>query len=165
MEVLLVSPVHPLLVILGKVIPYFVLAFAILVNILLMAYYLLGVPLEGSLFWIVAVSLLYILLSLSLGLLISTIAQTQLVALLMSAMILLLPTVLLSGMIYPIESMPAILQYVSCVIPARWYISAMRKLMIMGVGIDNVFLEVSVLTAFTVLLLTISLVKFKTRLE
>lgn len=165
MEVLLVSPVHPLLVILGKVIPYFVLAFAILVNILLMAYYLLGVPLEGSLFWIVAVSLLYILLSLSLGLLISTIAQTQLVALLMSAMILLLPTVLLSGMIYPIESMPAILQYMSCVIPARWYISAMRKLMIMGVGIDNVFLEVSVLTAFTVLLLTISLVKFKTRLE
>lgn len=165
MEVLLASPVHPLLVILAKAIPYFVLAFAILVSILLMAFYLLGVPLAGSLLWIVVVSLLYILLSLSLGLLISTIAQTQLVALLMSAMILLLPTVLLSGMIYPIESMPAILQYVSFVIPARWYISAMRKLMIMGVDINNVLPEVSVLLFFTASLLTISLVKFKTRLE
>ena len=165
MEVLLVSPVKPLMVIIAKAVPYLVLAFGILVIILLMARFVLGVPLEGSLFWIIAVSTLYILLALSLGLLISNIAQTQLVALLMSAMILLMPVVMLSGMLFPVESMPKILQWISAVVPPRYYIQAMRKLMIMGVGISDVMHEVVVLLCMTVFFLTIALKKFNTRLE
>ena len=165
MEVLLVSPVRPLMVIIAKAVPYLVLAFAILITILLMARFVLGVPLAGSLFWILAVSTLYILLALSLGLLISNVAQTQLVALLMSAMVLLMPVVMLSGMLFPVESMPTILQWLSAVVPPRYYIEAMRKLMIMGVGIGEVAHEVAVLAVMTVVLLAIALKKFNVRLE
>ncbi len=165
MEVLLVSPVRPLLVIIAKAIPYLVLAFGILITILLMAHFVLGVPLAGSVLWIIAVSVLYILLALSLGLLISNIAQTQLVALLLSAMVLLMPVIMLSGMVFPVESMPKILQWVAAVVPPRYYIDAMRKLMIMGVGIGEVLKEVAILAGFTVVFLTIALKKFNTRLE
>ena len=165
MEVLLVSPVRPLMVILAKAVPYLVLAFTILVVILLMARYVLGVPLAGSLFWIIVVSLIYILLALSLGLLISSIAQTQLVALLLSAMVLLMPVVMLSGMLFPVESMPQVLQWISAVVPPRYYIQAMRKLMIMGVGIEEVLTEVLVLVGMTALFLAIALRKFNVRLE
>ena len=165
MEVLLVSPVRPLMIIVAKAIPYLVLAFAILLVILLMARYVLGVPLAGSLGWILAISVIYILLALSLGLLISNVAKTQLVALLLSAMVLLLPIVMLSGMLFPVESMPTVLQWISAVIPPRYYIEAMRKLMIMGVGIGAVLKEVAVLSAMTALLLAVALKKFNTRLE
>ena len=165
MEVLLVSPVRPLMVIIAKAVPYLVLAFAILITILLMARFVLGVPLAGSLFWILAVSTLYILLALSLGLLISNVAQTQLVALLMSAMVLLMPVVMLSGMLFPVESMPQVLQWLAAVVPPRYYIEAMRKLMIMGVGIGEVAREVAVLAGMTVVLLAIALKKFNVRLK
>ena len=165
MEVLLVSPVRPLMVIVAKAVPYLVLAFVILIVILLMARYVLGVPLAGSLFWIVMVSILYILLALSLGLLISNVAQTQLVALLLSAMVLLMPVVMLSGMMFPVESMPQVLQWIAAVVPPRYYIEAMRKLMIMGVGIGDVMKEVIVLAAMTAALLAVSLKKFNVRLE
>ena len=165
MEVLLVSPVRPLMVIVAKAVPYLVLAFGILITILLMARFVLGVPLAGSLFWILAVSTLYILLALSLGLLISNVAQTQLVALLLSAMVLLMPVVMLSGMLFPVESMPTILQWISAIVPPRYYIETMRKLMIMGVGIGEVAHEVAVLAVMTVVLLAIALKKFNVRLE
>jgi ABC-2 type transport system permease protein len=165
MEVLLVSPVRPLIVIIAKAVPYLVLAFVILIVILLMAHYVLGVPLAGSLFWIIVVSIIYILLALSLGLLISNVAQTQLVALLLSAMVLLMPVVMLSGMMFPVESMPQVLQWIAAVVPPRYYIDAMRKLMIMGVGIGDVMKEVIILVSMTALLLTIALKKFKVRLE
>ena len=165
MEVLLVSPVRPLMVIIAKAVPYLILAFGILITILLMARFVLGVPLAGSLFWILAVSTLYILLALSLGLLISNVAQTQLVALLLSAMVLLMPVVMLSGMLFPVESMPTILQWISAIVPPRYYIQAMRKLMIMGVGIGEVAHEVAVLAVMTVVLLAIALKKFNVRLE
>ena len=165
MEVLLVSPVKPLMVIIAKAVPYLVLAFGILITILLMARFVLGVPVAGSLFWILAVSTLYILLALSLGLLISNIAQTQLVALLMSAMVLLMPVVMLSGMIFPVESMPQALQWLAAIVPPRYYIEAMRKLMIMGVGIDAVAREVAVMAGMTVVLLAVALKKFNVRLE
>jgi ABC-2 type transport system permease protein len=93
------------------------------------------------------------------------VAQSQLVALLLSAMVLLMPIVMLSGMLFPIESMPTVLQWVSAVVPPRYYIEAMRKLMIMGVGIGEVVREVAILSGMTVLLLVVSLAKFKTRLE
>ena len=164
MEVLLVSPIKPLMIIVAKVVPYLLLALAILSVILLMSATVLDVPLQGGLGWILVVSLIYILLALSLGLLISNIAHTQFVALLVSAMVLLLPTVMLSGMLFPVESMPTILQWISAIIPPRYYIQAMRKLMIMGVGIQEVWQEVVILIGMTSLLLVVSLKKFKTRL-
>ena len=165
MEVLLVSPVRPLMIIIAKAVPYLILAFAILVTILLMARFVLDVPLQGSLVWIFLVSTIYILLALSLGLLISNIATSQLMALIISAMVLLMPIVMLSGMMFPIESMPVPLQWLSAIVPPRYYIEAMRKLMIMGVGIQEIIREVTILTAMTLFLLAISLKKFKTRLQ
>lgn len=165
MEVLLVSPVRPLMIIVAKAVPYLILAFLILISILLMARYVLGVPLAGSIVWIFVVSGIYILLALSLGLFISNIASSQLMALLLSAMVLLMPIVMLSGMLFPIESMPTILQWISAVVPPRYYIEAMRKLMIMGVGISEVMREVIILSGMTLLLVAVSLAKFKTRLE
>lgn len=164
MEVLLVSPVRPLMIIIAKAVPYLILAFIILSAILLISKYILLVPLTGSLFWIVAVSGIYIIVALSLGLLISTVAKTQLVALLASAMMLIMPCVLLSGMMFPVESMPEILQYVASILPPRYYIAAIRKLMIMGVGIDKVAHEVLVLCIMAFVLLSAALLKFNKRL-
>ena len=164
MEVLLVSPVRPLMIIIAKAVPYLILAFIILSAILLISKYILLVPLTGSLFWIVAVSGIYIIVALSLGLLISTVAKTQLVALLASAMMLIIPCVLLSGMMFPVESMPEILQYVASILPPRYYIAAIRKLMIMGVGIDKVAHEVLVLCIMAFVLLSAALLKFNKRL-
>jgi ABC-2 type transport system permease protein len=165
MEVLLVSPIRPLMIIVAKAVPYLALAFTILTIILLMARFVLGVPLQGSVFWIYFTSTIYILLALSLGLLVSNIAKTQLVALLVCAMVLLMPIIMLSGMIFPIESMPQILQWVSVIIPPRYYISAMRKLMVMGVGVEQVLFELTVLTVMLIGLLGLSLKTFKKRLE
>ena len=165
MEVLLVSPVKPLLIIISKAIPYMVLAFVILTTILLMARFVLDVPLQGSIIWIYVISTIYILLALSFGLLISNIAQTQLVSLLMSAMVLLVPIIMLSGMLFPVESMPQILRWISAVIPPRYYIQAMRKLMIMGVGVEQVAQELTILVGFTLFFLGLSLAKFNKRLE
>ncbi len=165
MELLLASPVRPLMVLIAKVVPYLVLSFVILCGILLISRFVLGVPVAGSLFLIFAVSGIYILVALSLGLLISTVARTQLTALLSSAMMLMLPSILLSGMMYPVESMPRVLQCVSAVLPPRYYIAAIRKLMIMGVGIDKVVPEVAVLLAMLAVLLGAALLNFKKRLE
>ena len=165
MEVLLVSPTKPLMIIVAKLVPYLVLAFTILSIILLMSSFVLGVPIKGSLVWIYVVSTIYILLALSLGILVSTIAETQLVALLISAMLLMMPVIMLSGMMFPIESMPKILQYISAIVPTRYYISAMRKLMIMGTGIEEIYFEVSILISMLIALMSLALAKFNKRLE
>ena len=165
MEVLLVSPTKPLMIIVAKLVPYLVIAFTILSIILLMSSFVLGVPIKGSLVWIYVVSTIYILLALSLGILVSTIAETQLVALLISAMLLMMPVIMLSGMMFPIESMPKILQYISAIVPTRYYISAMRKLMIMGTGIEEIYFEVSILISMLIALMSLALAKFNKRLE
>ncbi|WP_288508191.1 ABC transporter permease [uncultured Bacteroides sp.] len=165
MEILLVSPVKPLFVILSKAVPYFVLSFINLVTILLLSVYVLHVPVAGSLFWLITVSLLFIFVSLALGLLISSVTRTQVAAMLASGLILMMPTMILSGMIFPIESMPLVLQIISDILPARWYIQAVRKLMIEGVDITLVLKEVGILALMVAVLITISFKKFKNRLE
>lgn len=164
MEILLVSPVKPLFIILAKAVPYFVLSFVNLITILLLSVYVLNVPVAGSLFWLILVSLLFIFVSLALGLLISTVTRTQVAAMLVSGLMLMMPTMLLSGMIFPIESMPAILQGISAVLPARWYIQAVRKLMIEGVDISYVWMEISILATMAVVLITVSVKNFIPRL-
>lgn len=164
MEVLLVSPVRPFLIILAKAVPYLVLAFVVLLAILLMSRFVLFVPIAGSLWLILLVSTIYIFMALSLGLLISTIAKTQMAALLMSAVMLLMPCTMLSGMMFPIESMPHVLQWIAALIPPRYYISAMRKLLIMGVSFRYVLSEVITLLGMTTFFLTVALLKFNKRL-
>ena len=159
MEVLLVSPVKPLFIILAKAVPYFVLSFVNLVTILLLSVFVLDVPVVGSLFWLVVVSLLFIFVSLSLGLLISSVTRTQVAAMLASGMILMMPTMVLSGMIFPVESMPLILQLISDIIPARWYIQAVRKLMIEGVSVVLVFKEIGILLLMATVLITVTFAK------
>lgn len=165
MEVLLVSPVRPLLVIIAKMVPYMVMGFVILTAILLMAYYLLQVPLSGSIALIYLLSMLYILLALSLGMLISTVSNTQMTALLFSAMVLLMPCLLFSGMIFPIESMPRVLQWITYIVPPRYYVEAMRKLMIMGTGFSSIHTDFFVLLAMTVTFMALALKNYKQRLE
>lgn len=160
MNLLLVSPIKPVTIILGKLVPYFILSCLILTIMLLIAYTVLGLPLSAGIVNVVAVSLLYIVLSLSLGLLVSTIADSQLSALIASAVILMLPVIMLSGMIFPIDNMPQVLQWISCIIPARWYIEAMRKLMIQQLGIGYIITEIAVLLSMTLVLLTLAVKKF-----
>lgn len=165
MEVLLVSPVKSLFIILSKAVPYFVLSFINLTTILLLSVFVLHVPIAGSLFALVIVSLIFIFVSLALGLLISSITHTQVAAMLVSGLVLMMPTMLLSGMIFPIESMPLVLRLIADVLPARWYIQAVRKIMIEGLPIALVLKEVIILISMAVLLVTLSLKKFKYRLE
>lgn len=165
MEVLLVSPVKPIAIIFAKMIPYLVLSCIDLSIILLLSKYLLDVPVENSLSGIIAMTLLYIFLSLSLGLLISTATSKQVVALLISGMMLIFPTVMLSGMVFPVSNMPQALQWLSSIIPARWYIDAMRKLMIEGLSFARVLSDAGILTAMTLLILAVALKNFKKRLE
>ena len=164
MEVLLVSPVRPIKIILAKMIPYFVISCINLATILLIARYLLDVPMSGGLGGII-ISLIYLILALALGLLVSTLASSQVVALLISAMVMLLPMMMLSGMVFPLENLPKILQPLPYIVPARWYIEAIRKMMIMGLPLSAVVKEVSILIFMTFVLMGVSLKKFKDKLE
>ena len=165
MEILLVSPVRPVKIIFAKMIPYFVISCVVLVMILLLARYLLGVPMSGGVWGIFALSLLYLILSLSLGLLVSTIANSQMVALLVSAMVMMMPILMLSGMLFPIENLPLFFQVVSNIVPARWYIDAVRKMMIQGLPLVAVWKNGVILLGMTVVLLGVSLKKFNDKLE
>ena len=165
MEVLLVSPIRPIFIILAKAVPYLVLSCVNLATILLLSVYVLHVPVEGSLWTLSFLSLLLIAVALSLGLLISCVVQNQVAARIVSGMGLMMPVMLLSGMIFPIESMPAVLQWISNIIPARWYIQAVKKVMIEGLGMAAVWHEALILSGMAALLIGLSLKKFKERLE
>jgi ABC-2 type transport system permease protein len=164
LEILLSSPLKPIYIILAKAVPYFALSILNLATILLLAVFMFDVPVAGKLLWLILLSLLFIFLALSLGLLISTIVNTQLAAMLASGMALMMPIMLLSGLIFPIESMPRVLQWISAAVPARWYIEAVKKLMIQGVDIRFVAKEFLILAAMATFLIVVSLKKFQIRL-
>ncbi len=164
MEVLLASPMQPGQVILAKVVPYLMLSFINAVVILIMGKFIFGVPINGSLPLLLLESILFILMALSLGILISTVTQSQQAALLISLMGLMLPTILLSGFIFPIENMPPALQVISNFIPAKWFIIIAKSIMLKGVGITYFWQETLVLVGFTILFVALSIKKFKIRL-
>lgn len=164
MEILLVSPLKPLDIVIGKAIPYFIISMINAVTILILANFLMGVPVRGNIFLILFLCVIYNLASLSLGLLISTITKTQELAVLISLVGLMLPSIILSGLIFPIESAPQILQTIGYIIPARWFVVAMRNIMIKGQGIESVWMELSVLSGMTIFLIFISTKLFKQRL-
>lgn len=163
MDLLLVSPVRPWTIVFGKLVPYFLLSCVILALTLVLSYTVLGIPFSFRLFDVIWVTILYVTLALALGLLISTIASTQVAALLISGVMFMIPVILLSGMIFPVENMPLVLQWISCVIPARWYISAMRVLMIQRLPVGYVLTEVLVLAGMTLLVLALAIKKFNAK--
>lgn len=163
MDLLLVSPVRPWTIVFGKLVPYFLLSCVILALTLVLSYTVLGIPFSFRLFDVIWVTILYVILALALGLLISTVASTQVAALLISGVMLMIPVILLSGMIFPVENMPLVLQWISCVIPARWYISAMRVLMIQRLPVGYVLTEVLVLAGMTLLVLALAIKKFNAK--
>ena len=165
LEVLMVSPMKPSQIIIGKVIPYILLSSIIAVIIILMGYFVFELPVRGSLILLLAESFLYIIMALSMGILISTVSKSQQVAMFISLFALLLPTILLSGFIYPIENMPWILQFIANLMPPKWFIIIIKSIMIKGEGLDLIWKETLILVGMTLLFLLIAIKKFKTRLE
>jgi ABC-2 type transport system permease protein len=165
METLLVSPLRPLQIVLGKVTPYLGLSFFNAVGIVVIGYFVFGLPVRGNLVLLLAECLLFIGVALSLGLFISTRAQTQQMAMFSSMLALLLPTMLLSGFIFPIENMPEILQWLSVVVPARYFIVIIKNIMLKGTGMLFIWKETLVLTGMMLFLIILSVKRFKIRLE
>ncbi len=165
MEALLVSPLKPSQIIIGKIIPYILLSFINLITILLLAKYVFIMPVNGSYILLLLESILFIIMSLSLGILISTVSKSQQQAMLMSMFGLMLPTILLSGFIYPIKNMPLILQYLSHFMPGKWFIIIIKNIMLKGVGIGYIWKETTIITIFLFVIIILSIKKFKVRLE
>lgn len=164
MEILLVSPMKPWLVVISKVIPYFIISLINVATILILSVFVLGLPIEGSLFLLIASTIIYIFCALSLGILISTVTETQQAAMLVSLLGLMLPVVMLSGYAFPIANMPTILQILSNFVPAKWYIIIVKGVMIKGIGLEQVWKELIILLAMTGTFLIISIKRFKIRL-
>lgn len=165
MEVLLVSPLRPLQIIIGKVMPYFLLSLVNVVLILVLSWLVFELPVKGSIVLLLAESMLYILMSLSLGILISTVSSSMQQAIFISLIGLMLPTILLSGFIFPIENMPKVYDYVSMILPPRYFIEIIKSIMIKGTGLLYVWKETLILLGMTVIFIAISVKKFKIRLE
>jgi ABC-2 type transport system permease protein len=164
MEVLLVSPFNPFLVIISKVIPYLFLSILNLCIILILSVTLLDMPINGSVFLLFAESILLIFTALALGIFISNTAKSQQTAMLISLMAMLLPTLLFTGFMFPIENMPLPLRIISNIVPARWYYIIVKSVMIKGLGFSAIWKETLILFAMACFLLIISFKKFKTRL-
>ena len=165
MEVLLVSPMRPQIIILSKMIPYMALSIVNYLTILLLSVTLLDIPLSGNFWSLTLLSLIYIVVSLALGLMISTRTRTQLAAMLGSGMVLMIPVVFLSGLLFPVESMPGFFRVLSGAVPARWYIEGVKKLMIEGLPAGMVAKEFAILSGMAVFLLAVSIKNFKLRLR
>jgi len=164
MEILLVSPFRPVLVLLAKAVPYLLISLMNLTVILLLSVFLLDMPVNGSLPLLVAESTLFIITSLSLGLLISTRTASQQTAMLLSMMGMMLPTMLFTGFMFPVENMPLPLRIISRAVPASWYYRIVKAIMIKGLGFSAIWKETAVLAGMTIFLLIASLRSFKTRL-
>ncbi|MBK8699477.1 MAG: ABC transporter permease [Saprospiraceae bacterium] len=164
MEMLLVSPTHPLVVILSKAVPYFILSLLLVTIILLMSRFVLHIPIRGNIFLLYGVSGLFIIAALALGLVISTFTNSQQVAMLISLMGMMLPTIMFGGFMFPIENMPLPMQVISNIVPAKWFYYAINDIMIKGLGIEAVLREILILAGFAILFIFISLRKFNLRL-
>jgi len=164
MEVMLASPMKPLMIVIAKAVPYMLLSAINIGSILLLSVFVLGVPINGNIGLLVFESILFTLVSLSLGLLISSAAQSQQIAMFISLVGLFLPTVMLSGFMFPVENMPLPLRIISNVVPAKWYYTIVRSVMIKGTGLITIWRETLILTAMMLFFLTMAIKRFKIRL-
>ena len=165
MEALLVSPLRPWEIIVGKVTPYLAIGFASVVAVLVEALLVFHVPLRGSVPLLLFEGALYILVSLSLGILISARTSSQRIAMMFALLGTMLPNILLSGFIFPLESMPAALQVISYAVPGRWFVAIARGIMLKGIGLEYVWRETLFLAAMATVLLAASIRSFNERLE
>lgn len=165
MEILLVSPLRPWQIIIGKVAPYLGIGVLAVLTVLAVARLIFHVPMRGSLLLLLAEGTLFILVALSLGILISARTSSQRVAMLAAMLATMLPTQMLSGLVFPIESMPHFLQHVSVIIPGRWFVTIVRGIMLKGVGLTYLWRETAVLGFMALVLLIMSTRSFKVRLE
>jgi len=164
MEILLVSPFKPIMVLIAKAIPYLVLSLVNFIIILLLSVFVLDVEIRGSLVLIFAESILFIITCLSLGLLISNVTDSQQTAMLIAMMGMMLPTLLLTGFMFPLENMPWIFQVISHIVPSRYYYAIIKSVMLKGMGFSYVWKETLILVGMSVVLLSIALKRFKIRL-
>jgi ABC-2 type transport system permease protein len=164
MEVLLVSPLRPFTIVIAKAIPYLMIGILNVATILLLSVFLLDLPVRGNILLLFAECTLFIIACLSLGLLISTLAGSQQVAMLISLVGLMLPTMLLSGFIFPIENMPTVLRIISAMVPARWFILIIKAIMLKGLGLSSVWKENIILISMTIFFISVSVKRFKVRL-
>jgi ABC-2 type transport system permease protein len=165
MEILLVSPLKPIQILIGKVIPYVVLSFINAGVIVLLGYFVFELPVQGSMLLLMCECLLFIIMALSLGILISTVTESQQIAMLLSMMALMLPTMLLSGFIFPIENMPIVLQWICAIMPPKYFIIILKNIMLKGVGFAYIWQETLILAGMTMFILVVAAKKFKVRLE
>ena len=161
MEVLLVSPLRPFQILTGKVMPYIALSFINVIIILLLAMFVFKIPIEGNIILLLAECTLYILVALSMGIFISTTTSSQQTAMTASLMGLFLPTMLLSGFIYPIENMPKILQWLCLIVPPTWFITIIKDIMLKGNGFMYMWKETLILTGMLIFFMILSIKKFK----
>jgi ABC-2 type transport system permease protein len=165
MEVILVSPIVPIRVVIAKMVPYFILSTVNIASILLLSVFVLDVPIQGNLVLLISECFLFTITVLALGLLISSVANSQEVAMLMSLLGLFLPTILLSGFMFPVENMPVALQVISNIVPAKWFYYIVKNIMIKGLSFNYVWKETLILFGMTLFFMGVSIRKFKTRLE
>ena len=165
MEILLSSPLNPIQIIIGKLAPYFILSALNATLIISLGIFVFGVPVVGSLFLLMMECVLFIMVALALGIVISTVAKTQQVAMFVSQFALMLPTILLSGFIFPVENMPLPLRILSNIMPAKWFIIILKDVMLKGAGIEFIWKETLVLLGMFLFFVMLSVKKFKIRLE
>ncbi|HTM99888.1 MAG TPA: ABC transporter permease, partial [Pedobacter sp.] len=165
MEILLVSPFKPIMVLIAKAIPYLILSLVNFIIILLLSVYLLDVQIKGSLILLFGESILFIITCLSLGLLISNVTDSQQTAMLIAMMGMMLPTLLLTGFMFPLENMPRVFRIISHIVPSRYYYAIVKAVMLKGLGFSYVWKETLILIGMSSILLTIALKKFKIRLS
>ena len=164
MEIMLVSPVRPIMVIMAKAIPYLLLSIVNITSILLLSVFVLEVPIKGSVFLLMMISILFTLVSLALGLMISSATSSQSTAMFISLIGMLLPTVMLSGFMFPVENMPLPLRTVSNVVPAKWYYYMVKEVMIKGLGVGAIWKEILILNGMLLFFLGMAIKNFKIRL-
>jgi len=164
MEILLVSPLKPIQIIIGKVTPYVVLSLFNAISILLLGYFIFGMPMRGNVALLLLETIIFIFMALSMGILISTISKTQQIALMISLAGLMLPTILLSGFIFPIENMPVLLQLLSNLMPPKWFIIIIKGIMLKGVGLQYLWKETLIIIVMTAFFIGLSVRNFKIRL-
>lgn len=164
MEILLVSPFQPLMVMVAKAVPYLLLSVVNVISILLLSVWVLRLPVNGSITLLMLESILFIITCLAIGIFISVKTNSQQVAMLISLMGMMLPTILFSGFMFPVENMPAALQVISNIVPARWYYIIVKAIMIKGLGFDDIWKETLILASIALFMMLISLKNFKIRL-
>jgi ABC-2 type transport system permease protein len=164
MEIMLVSPMQPLIIIIAKAVPYLLLSIINITSILLLSVFVLDVPINGSIVLLMSEGILFTITCLSFGLLISSVTDSQQTAMFISLTGMFLPTIMLSGFMFPIENMPLPLRVVSNIVPARWFYEIVKSVMIKGLSLGNVWKQTAILFVMTIALIALSIKKFKIRL-